>query len=196
MDSKELTLDPSIDPNLDFQFGQPVDIPIPMRTEPNEALKAKSSIASASSDDMSWPHDNCWRSSRPIEPTVLVIVSVLTPSFVTAPALPTTWPAEHAILVRLTVLEASVYLADTSPIQYIPDCAKRCPYCPWKTERKAKVGNPAPMMCRHVGQYHLESNNYPGIAIDPRRVSLKREYEGYELTQGGRPTLEKTPQQT
>ncbi|KAJ5486716.1 hypothetical protein N7530_001016 [Penicillium desertorum] len=90
----------------------------------------------------------------------------------------TTWPAEHALL-------------------FIPDFAKRCPYCPWKTERMAKAGYPAPMLRRHMRQYHLrDSDNYPGISVDPLRVSSKTEYEGYELTRGSRPTIEKNTEQT
>ncbi|KAJ6188155.1 hypothetical protein N7519_003063 [Penicillium mononematosum] len=64
----------------------------------------------------------------------------------------TTSPAEHALL-------------------FIPDSAKRCHYCPWKTERVAKVGNPAPILRRH------DSDSYPGISVGPLRASLKTEYE-------------------
>ncbi|KAJ5878195.1 hypothetical protein N7455_001660 [Penicillium solitum] len=160
-----------MDPNLDPQLFQLVDIPLPIKAEPDEA---QTGIATAVPDVSSWPHGDCWKSSRPIEPTFWAPNAKLCDC---PEHSETTWPAEHAILL-------------------IPDCAKRCPYCPWKTDRSAKVGNPAPMVRRHIRQYHLKHGNYyPGITVDSLRVSLYREYVSYELTQGGRPTLEKNTEQ-
>ncbi|CAG8234105.1 unnamed protein product [Penicillium nalgiovense] len=174
MDSKESPWDPNIDPALDPQLGQLVDVQTAAKTEPGEASKAQPGVATASTDKLLWAYDDCWRSSRPIEPTVWAPNAKLCDC---PEHSKTTWPAEHAVL-------------------FIRDCAKRCPYCPWKTERMAKVGNPAPMLRRHTRQYHLkESDKYPGISVDPLRVSLKTEYECYELTRGGRPTHEKNTEQ-
>lgn len=63
-------LPPNIDPRLDSQLGELMDIPNPMKTEPDEASNAETGIATPSPDPSSWPYDDCWTSSRPIEPTV------------------------------------------------------------------------------------------------------------------------------
>ncbi|KAJ9490929.1 hypothetical protein VN97_g2333 [Penicillium thymicola] len=168
---QEWPLDPNIDPSLEPQLAQPMDTPLPIKAEPDEA---QTGIATAVLDVSSWPHGDCWKSSRPIEPTFWAPNAKLCDC---PEHSETTWPAEHAIL-------------------FIPDCAKRCPYCPWKTEKSAKVGNPAPMLRRHIRQYHLKHGNYyPGITVDPIRVSTYREYVSYELTQGSRPTLETNTEQ-
>ncbi|KAJ5411073.1 uncharacterized protein N7487_005432 [Penicillium crustosum] len=173
MDSHEWLLATSIDPNLDPQLAQLMEIPLQIKAEPDEA---QTGIATAVPDVSSWPHGDCWQSSRPIEPTFWAPNAKLCDC---PEHSETTWPAEHAIL-------------------FIPDCAKRCPYCPWKTDKSAKVGNPAPMVRRHIRQYHLKHGNYyPGISVESLRVYVYRHFlhsVSYELTQGGRPTLENTEQ--
>ncbi|KAG0160971.1 hypothetical protein PDIDSM_8503 [Penicillium digitatum] len=175
MDSKAGSMDPNIDPSLTSQLGQLVGFPLEIKTEPDLASTAPTRITTGLPDASSWPYADCWHSTRPIEPAFWAPNSKLCDC---PEHSETTWPAEHAVL-------------------FIPDCAKRCPYCPWKTEKSAKAGNPAPMLRRHMRQYHLKEHrdDYPGITVDPLRVSLKREYVGYELTQGGRPTLEKNTQE-
>ncbi|CRL18070.1 unnamed protein product [Penicillium camemberti] len=171
MDSHEWLLAASINCNLDPQLIQLMDTPLPIKAEPDDA---QTGIATDVPDVSSWPRGDCWQSSRPIEPTFWAPNAKLCDC---PEHSETTWPAEHAIL-------------------FIPNCAKRCPYCPWKSGKSAKVGSPAPMVRRHIRQYHLKHGNYyPGITVDPLRVSLHREYVSYELTQGGRPTLEKNTEQ-
>ncbi|KGO77541.1 hypothetical protein PITC_059810 [Penicillium italicum] len=170
MDFKEGPWDPNIDPSLAPQFDQPTETPSEMKIEPDEASTAPTGVANGLPNASSWPFDACWHSTRPIEPTFWAPNAKLCDC---PEHFETTWPAEHAIL-------------------FIPDCAKRCPYCPWKTEKSAKVGSPAPMLRRHIRQYHLKdhADDFPGVTVDPLRVSVRREYVSYELTQGGRPTLE------
>ncbi|CAI7612586.1 unnamed protein product [Penicillium viridicatum] len=176
MDSQEWPWASNIDPSL-LHIGQPMDDPLPIKAEPGEA-QTEIDIATAFpvfADISSWPRGDCWKSSRPIEPTFWAPNAKLCDCPEHAE---TTWPAEHAILL-------------------IPDCAKRCPYCPWKTEKSAKIGNPAPMVRRHIRQYHLKHGNYyPGITVESLRGSVYREYVSYELTHGGPPTLEKNTEQT
>lgn len=97
-----------MDPNLDPQLFQLMDIPFPIKAEPDEA---QTGIATAVPDVSSWPHGDCWKSSRPIEPTFWAyvptltcqirlthvyriclllanMISVPTPSFATAPSTP------------------------------------------------------------------------------------------------------------
>ncbi|KAI2742766.1 hypothetical protein DTO013E5_4889 [Penicillium roqueforti] len=166
-DDMESPLTPKGDSCPNSQPSQLVD---------TEASNAQTGTATALPDPSSWPHGDCWKSSRPTEPTSWAPNAKLCD----CPQHPeTTWPAEHAIL-------------------FIPDCAKRCPYCSWKTEKTAKIGNPAPMLRRHIRQYHLkEGDKYPGISVDQIRPprSMKREYTSYKLIQGGPPKLEKNTKQ-
>ncbi|KAJ5978375.1 hypothetical protein N7501_001717 [Penicillium viridicatum] len=171
-----------------------MDDPLPIKAEPDEAQTDIATAFPALPDMSSWPGGDRWKSSRPIEPTFWAPNSKLCDCHEHAE---TTWPAEHAILL-------------------IPDCAKRCPHCSWKTEKSVKIGNPAPMVRRYIRQYYLKHGNYyPGITVDSPRGyvyrpflhswfhtnsgttrSVYREYVSYELTQGSPPTLEKNTEQT
>ncbi|KGO39218.1 hypothetical protein PEX1_063120 [Penicillium expansum] len=187
-------MDTPLDPNIDPQLGQLMDTQLEIKSEPDEASTAPTGIADGLPDASSWPFDDCWNSIRPIEPTSWAPNAKLCDC---PEHSETTWPAEHAVLVKLPSAWRFCLFTDTSPIQFIPDCAKRCPYCPWKTERLAKIGNPAPMLRRHIRQYHLKEHGdeFPGITVDPLRVSVRTEYVSYERTQGSRPKVDKNTEE-
>ena len=68
MDSKAGSMDPNIDPSLTSQLGQLVGFPLEIKTEPDLASTAPTRITTGLPDASSWPYDDCWHSTRPIEP--------------------------------------------------------------------------------------------------------------------------------
>ncbi|KAJ5960865.1 uncharacterized protein N7479_008015 [Penicillium vulpinum] len=126
---------------------------------PDEASNAQPGADTVLTDESWWPQGKYWRASTPFEPTLWASNAKLC----NCPEHgKNSWPAEHAIFVRLSlVFAASVYLTDMSLLQHIPNCAKRCPYCPWKTNRNGKGDNPASNLRRHIRQYYILTRGGP-----------------------------------
>ncbi|CAI7648322.1 unnamed protein product [Penicillium discolor] len=145
-----------MDPNLDPQLFQLMDIPFPIKAEPDEA---QTGIATAVPDVSSWPHGDCWKSSRPIEPTFWAPNAKLCDC---PEHSETTWPAEHAILVKLSSL------------------------CSFRTVQSDALTARG----RLTSRQRLETQ--PRWCVDTYASII---CVSYELTQGGRPTLEKNTEQ-
>ncbi|OQE02676.1 hypothetical protein PENVUL_c039G04349 [Penicillium vulpinum] len=112
---------------------------------PDEASNAQPGADTVLTDESWWPQGKYWRASTPFEPTLWASNAKLC----NCPEHgKNSWPAEHAIF-------------------HIPNCAKRCPYCPWKTNRNGKGDNPASNLRRHIRQYYIidEADIFPCLQV-------------------------------